>query len=357
MMQKLFRIWQYFQALVVVGLYCIADVKCGGSRLGKIIFIKNEDLNNSITARTFNTRNLLQCARACKTEENICASVYFHEKTGLCSLNSGYINAYMEGSLKPDFTDIQYVELRDGGCKGLLQMGRITSGEVTYAEEGRSITVFCDFHGNHGYTFLTKGAINSLPSLYHVCPNRRELMVRILLPGGRQLESLLKQLRQYQTVYNLSFFLNRYDGYNAPNNPFEPYFYVGFLPSYVANVTGAVQGYSVNGDDFNFTSSDGNPNSYFVFFAGNQTINSLYLVNSTMINGWITSAHNVKRSKYLPTGSQQGKGYFMQFEVHFGGSGGLMTSNWTDLGGVAVGCRFGKRKRDRYVHAGLFAIE
>ncbi|KAK3596330.1 hypothetical protein CHS0354_004887 [Potamilus streckersoni] len=222
-------------------------------------------------------------------------------------------------------------------------MGHVTSGEVTYVENGRSITVFCDFHGDYGYSFLSKAAISSLTSLDYVCQYKQEAMVRVLRPGGIQRESVLKQLHRYQAVYSLSFFLNRYDGYNAPLNRLQPYLYLAFLPISMANVKGTVQGYSANGVDFNFTSSDGNPNSYFVFFAGNQGFSISRLLNSSMINGWITAAQDITTDRYLPATTQKNKGYFMPFEVHFGGSGGLITSNTiTHVEGAAVGCRFDK---------------
>ncbi|KAL3858666.1 hypothetical protein ACJMK2_008928 [Sinanodonta woodiana] len=336
------NLFKFFQVLAIFVFYYIVIVECSRSTLGRTFFIAKESLNNSITSDTLNAGSLLRCARACKSKESTCSSVYFYEKTGICSLNTGYINVKLTETQSLS-TNVQYMELRDGGCKGLLQMGRLTSGEVTYSENGKSITVFCDVHGDHGYSFISKAAISSLTPLDYVCQYKQEVMLRVLRPGGTQGESVLKQLHQYQAVYNLSFFLNRYDGYNKPLNPLQPYFYLAFLPSSMAHVQGTIQGYNANGLDFNFTSSDGNPNSYFIFFAGNQRFNVSRLYNTTMINGWITAALDVSTDRYLPTTNQTDKGYFMPFEVHFGGSGGLMMSNMiTHVVGAAVGCRFAK---------------
>ena len=116
-----------------------------------------------------------------------------------------------------------------------------------------------------------------------------------------------------------------------------PYLYVGFLPIDSIQHLGDTQGYSVNGIDYPFTNSDGNPNSYFVqlFNQNGSDFTSTGGAN-TFMTRWLDEAVLVAPEEELPAD------FFSQFEMHFGGSGGFMTSAvLQDLVGISIGLRYG----------------
>ncbi|KAK3602780.1 hypothetical protein CHS0354_026328 [Potamilus streckersoni] len=176
---------------------------------------------------------------------------------------------------------------------------------------------------------MSKESLTKLISLDNVCTFKAEIVVRLKL-NNKQKEVMLAQHSDYSKTHNLTFLLNEHQGFNAPKTNTTPYFYLGFLPQSTAR-SKTIQGYRANDKDFSFPNCDANLNSYIAFYTGEQNINHT-ISQSDFMMGWINQAKLIPAERYLPDD------YFMKFEMHMGGCGGLMSySNNT----AAVGCVIG----------------
>ncbi|KAL3878205.1 hypothetical protein ACJMK2_030573, partial [Sinanodonta woodiana] len=178
---------------------------------------------------------------------------------------------------------------------------------------------------------MSKKTLQSLVSLDHVCTSKDKIVVR-LKTNSKQKQVVLAQHSNYSSRHNLTFLINNHKNFNPPATDIQPYFYLGFLPTSTANLSKTIQGYRANDKDFEFQNCNGHANSYIVFYTENQNIDPTSNQSPFMM-GWINNAYYVTAEQYLPDD------YFMQFEMHMGGCGGLMRSlNSGSYTTLAVGC-------------------
>ena len=209
---------------------------------------------------------------------------------------------------------------------------------------GASVSVYCDFYEDRGYTFIRKDDLHlvseaDLDALYTV---NDHIMVRILYTNGSQHDITMEQLSEFRG-YALGFRLSNSVGYNPLlNQALAPYLYVGFLPQNLINMTGTRQGYSAGGVNFTFNSCDGNPNSYLAIFQnpGGNPENNYYTscCDFPHINHWIN------RSQPIPNDKQMTEEFYYQYEIHMGGCGGYLSTKSKEgiIDGVSIGLGFGK---------------
>lgn len=191
------------------------------------------------------------------------------------------------------------------------------SDVYTIANNGKQITVFCDFRVDHGYTYVSSKTYEAIDiaALYNV---QDHAMIRILKPMG-EYEVYIQQLSTY-TNTDLSFQYNEAVLYTAPstkNAGLCPYIYLGFLPnSDIQNST--VHGYSANFTDYVYTNCDGNQNNYFAF----------YFNYGDKPASWHGQTNHLMDAFNLESTSAAIKipvDFYFDFEMYFGGCGGFVT--------------------------------
>ena len=192
---------------------------------------------------------------------------------------------------------------------------------IIYA--GKPITVYCVFDNIFGYTFISKTANDNILNLEYLYDINSFALIRHLTTFGEQKQVKVEQLNSYSSQWNLSFAYNSNPGYQGPikNIALAPYIFLGFLPCHLANRTSTVQGYNVNGIDYTFNNCDGNGNSYIVFYFNPDGISYAFNGYSNVLTTqWINNA------ALLPTDEYMDDDFYFEFEVHFGGCGGLLTT-------------------------------
>jgi hypothetical protein len=114
----------------------------------------------------------------------------------------------------------------------------------------------------------------------------------------------------------------------------EPYVYIEFLPNYIANQKGTIQGFAGNGQQLTFINCDGNTNSFMIFYKNLNPYDAVPNSNYNLINLWKQSAIAHPTGTFMPTE------YFYYMKVGMGGCGANQVSNkWTDYYGVAFGLK------------------
>lgn len=197
---------------------------------------------------------------------------------------------------------------------------------------GNRITVFCDFRGGYGYTYIsskTTGAIN-MTALYNV----EDRAMISMLKTEEQREVYIQQLAMYREI-KLSFQYNSARNYTLPNHSnggLRPYLFLGFLPNFMIEKD-TVNGYFSGQTNHPFSNCDGNENSYFVFYFnyGQAPAGRIGALTSLMKYFYLDSNH-----KNIKMPSQ----YYFDFEIHFGGCGGFATTIAfanSDIKGIALG--------------------
>ena len=217
-----------------------------------------------------------------------------------------------------------------------------SSGVYTiYPKASGPVSVFCDFYDDYGYTFVSKNDLGNLSSLSELYSETGHAIVRILFRNSKQRDVSIEQLSFFKYRYPLSFQLSDSVGYQRPiNHNLGPYIYVGFQPAEYASIKSSLQGYRTAGYDATFTSSDGNPNSYFAFFANPESKSeSPYYYrccDRLLMREWI------ERAQPIPEDRTMGDDFFYMYEIHMGGSGGYLTTGHTSdiISGAAVGLGF-----------------
>ena len=163
--------------------------------------------------------------------------------------------------------------------------------------------------------------------------------IRILKSTGEQREVTVENLSSYKIRSTLSFNYNSHPNYQGPissNNELHPYLFLGFLPvKLVKNKN--IQGYRAAGKDFTFENCDANPNSYLTFYFNprNKNPGNAGSSNSFMTE-WIRYSTLLEYPQYMD-GS-----FYMDWEMHMGGCGGLTTSRVVSYTKAALGIPFGK---------------
>ncbi|XP_060599751.1 uncharacterized protein LOC132753328 [Ruditapes philippinarum] len=220
-----------------------------------------------------------------------------------------------------------------------LKLDERKSGEYSfYNNRGEQYKVYCEFHRNYGYTFISKEEA-AKADFACIGQSHSQVLVRHLRSNGHQYDTVMKQISSHSSVpLNVQYKSNV--GYARPQNhvTFGPYIYLGFLPASIAR-SKTKQGYRANDVDYTFTNCDANPNSYLAFFV-NPNHNDPYgyykrCCYTKLMRDWIDVGK--KASKYLPYN------YFYQFEMHMGGCGGYAINGYNtfnDIVGAALGFRF-----------------
>ena len=222
-------------------------------------------------------------------------------------------------------------------CKTLLRDDRgRQDGEYSLVEaDGTTTTVFCEFRGNHGYTFYPRDVRVAPPTDVAV----DHVIVRHLRSNGNQFDTEMQQIRSY-TTFKLSVQYNKYDGYARPQNyaTMAPYIYLGFLPQIIAK-SKSTQGYRANGRDFTFTNCDANPNSYMALFYNPKNKSPTNYHTKCCYNKFMRQWVDVS----IPATHNLPSKYFFQIEMHMGGCGGYIVNGYntfSDIKGAAVGIPF-----------------
>ena len=163
--------------------------------------------------------------------------------------------------------------------------------------------------------------------------------IRILKSNGEQREVTVENLSSYKSRSTLSFNYNSHPNYQGPrpkNNGLHPYLFLGFLPvKLVKNKN--IQGYRAAGKDFTFKNCDANPNSYLTFYFNprNKKPGNAGWSNRFMTE-WIRYSTLLEYPQYMD------RSFYMDWEMHMGGCGGLATSRVVSYTKAALGIPFGK---------------
>ncbi|XP_053407181.1 uncharacterized protein LOC128559470 [Mercenaria mercenaria] len=132
-----------------------------------------------------------------------------------------------------------------------------------------SFTVYCLFESGYGYTFIAANTSVD-PNLAKLFTEKTEVLIRHKLQNGSQYDATAAQISKYSSE-NLGVLYNSSTGYNnLVNDHMTPYLYVGFVPKAGVNHSKDIQGWKVQGTDYNFTNCDANPNSYFTLLYNSQ---------------------------------------------------------------------------------------
>jgi len=163
--------------------------------------------------------------------------------------------------------------------------------------------------------------------------------IRILKSNGEQREVTVENLSSYKSRSTLSFNYNSHPNYQGPrpnNNGLHPYFFLGFLPVKLAKNKN-IQGYRAAGKDFTFRNCDANPNSYLTFYFNprNKKPRTTGWSNR-FITEWIRYSTLLEYPQYMD------RSFYMDWEMHMGGCGGLATSRVVSYTKAALGIPFGK---------------
>jgi hypothetical protein len=163
--------------------------------------------------------------------------------------------------------------------------------------------------------------------------------IRILKSNGEQREVTVENLSSYKSRSTLSFNYNSHPNYQGPrpsNNELHPYLFLGFLPvKLVKNKN--IQGYRAAGKDFTFKNCDANPNSYLTFYFNPRNKNP---GNAGWSNRFMTEW--IRYSTLLEYPQYMDRSFYMDWEMHMGGCGGLTTSKVVSYTKAALGIPFGK---------------
>ncbi|KAK3085536.1 hypothetical protein FSP39_004850, partial [Pinctada imbricata] len=232
-----------------------------------------------------------------------------------------------------------YSTLFADSCKDIYLSGNTINGTYQiYNRKNQGFSVYCEFHNNYGYTFISKKA-NVEININDLYTTREHVKIRIEKNDRTQAETIVENLARYKTQYPLGLFYNRNNGYATPINHavLGPYLYLGFLPISAANHV-QPQGYRAGGRDFPFNNCDHNPNSYIAFyFNPNSHKENQYSDNEPLMHQWINVARNI------PTSSYMSDDYYFMYEMHMGGCGGYaFAHHYDNLLGASLGLRFGK---------------
>ena len=163
--------------------------------------------------------------------------------------------------------------------------------------------------------------------------------IRILKSTGEQREVTVENLSSYKSRSTLSFNYNSHPNYQGPrpsNNELHPYLFLGFLPvELVKNKN--IQGYRAAGKDFTFKNCDANPNSYLTFYFNPRNKNPGNAGSSNkFMTEWIRYSILLEYPQYMD------RSFYMDWEMHMGGCGGLTTSRVVSYTKAALGIPFGK---------------
>ncbi|XP_071156063.1 uncharacterized protein [Mytilus edulis] len=197
------------------------------------------------------------------------------------------------------------------------------SGDYVIYPLQKAVRVYCSFEGDYGYTFISRKSSGVALNIAKLYSTNKFAKIRLLMSNGEQREVKVENLLAYRNQSTLSFQSNTHQLYQGPTTgtaQLHPFLFLGFLPkSLVQNRN--IQGYRAAGKDFTFRNCDSNPNSYitFLFDPKHGTFGNLGYTNAFM-NGWISSSTVMDYPKYMDNS------FYMDWEMHMGGCGGLMTS-------------------------------
>jgi hypothetical protein len=163
--------------------------------------------------------------------------------------------------------------------------------------------------------------------------------IRILKSNGEQREITVENLSSYKSRSTLSFNYNSHPNYQGPrplNKGLHPYLFLGFLPAKLARNKN-IQGYRAAGKDFTFRNCDANPNSYLTFYFNPRNRTPIIRGwSSRLITQWIRYSTRLKNPHYMD------RSFYMDWEMHMGGCGGLATSTAVSYTKAALGIPFRK---------------
>jgi len=163
--------------------------------------------------------------------------------------------------------------------------------------------------------------------------------IRILKRNGEQREVTVENLSSYKSRSTLSFNYNSHPNYQGPrprNKGLHPYLFLGFLPAKLAKNKN-IQGYRAAGKDFTFKNCDANPNSYLTFYFNPRNRTPLTTGwSNRLITEWIRYSTLLKKPHYMD------RSFYMDWEMHMGGCGGLATSRVVSYTKAALGIPFRK---------------
>ncbi|XP_063423793.1 uncharacterized protein LOC134707716 isoform X2 [Mytilus trossulus] len=197
------------------------------------------------------------------------------------------------------------------------------SGDYVIYPLQKAVRVYCSFEGDYGYTFISRKSSGVAFDIAKLYSTNKFAKIRLLKSNGEQREVKVENLLAYQHQSSLSFQSNTHQLYQGPTfltSQLHPYLFLGFLPINLAQNRN-IQGYTAAGKDFTFRNCDSNPNSYitFLFDPKHGTIGNGHPPNAFM-NGWISSSAVMEYPKYMD------ESFYMDWEMHMGGCGGLMNS-------------------------------
>ena len=205
------------------------------------------------------------------------------------------------------------------------------SGIYSYRDiNRRDIEIFCDFHGDYGYTFFPSQSLSNLSSLLPHYTTRSEVIIRNFRSDGSQQEATVKILSRYESQYNLTFLLN--GDFDNDYNLDEPYLTLGFVPLSFGNKKGTIQGYTVEGHDIEYTACDTTPDSSISFFQ-TPKISRDGCCQSNVKSAWYDYGVPVKPGHELPAE------YSYKYFVRMGGCGAFLA--YEDPSKVVIGAALG----------------
>ncbi|KAJ8319588.1 hypothetical protein KUTeg_002861 [Tegillarca granosa] len=223
-----------------------------------------------------------------------------------------------------------------------IYIGNLASASGTYSifnRQQQPYTVYCDFHKEYGYTFISN--ITTVPiNIEDLAESNEHVIVRILLSNGQQKEVKFEQITRYQSYRNLTFFYSSHHGFTSPYNvKMAPYIYLGFLPTAIAQNRNT-QGYRANGVDYEFHNCDSVPNSYMVFYFNPHNLKPAgyypHCCDTRLMHQWVDHSVDVPSNNFLPNH------FFYFFEFHMGGCGGYaVPAEYHNVEGASIGFRFG----------------
>jgi len=151
--------------------------------------------------------------------------------------------------------------------------GNVTNGIFVIDQGQDGFPVYCDFTSDSDKitTYLHPNhlrEINDVSALFDVTS---EVVIRHVRSDDRQYTAKINQLARFSDV-PLHVQINGFIGYWVPSYPsMDPYLYLGMVPKDKLNLQ-TVQGWMIEDQALNFTNSDSNYRSYFVFLANTNDI-------------------------------------------------------------------------------------
>lgn len=221
-------------------------------------------------------------------------------------------------------------------CLEIILANRWSSSDeyILQDKNNETYNVFCVFDRPFGYTYISSHTTLNLDITKHYT-NRSYAKFRYHNPISKiQGEVKVTQINRFEGEQLRSLF-REYSGYNPPIYETQnTYMYLGFVKQILLLVN-ETQGYKAGNEEYTFFNCDGNQNSYFAFYFGNNTVLPKHDRN-LLSNGWISSATNLSPNEYMDIK------FCFPVEIIMGGCGALTTTS--GLRGIkgSLGLPFGK---------------